>query len=71
MPTLTRINREQITFSNLESQVAPDREISFIDALVHSKSPEMRETLKVRKWAGFICFQLLMSLLLRHHKILQ
>ncbi len=49
MPTLTRIDREKITFSNLESQVASDREKSFIDALVHSKSPEMRETLKVRR----------------------
>ena len=34
MHTLTGINREQITFFNFESQVAPDNEIRFIDAFV-------------------------------------
>ena len=34
MPELTGINREQITFFNFESQVAPDNEIRFIDAFV-------------------------------------
>ena len=34
MPILTGIGREQITFSNLESQMAPDNEIRFINALV-------------------------------------
>ena len=34
MPELTGINREQITFSNHESQIAPDNEIRFIDAFV-------------------------------------
>ena len=34
MSALTGINRERITFSNHESQVAPDNEIRFIDAFV-------------------------------------
>ena len=34
MPELTGINREQITFSNHESQIAPDNEIRSIDAFV-------------------------------------
>jgi hypothetical protein len=42
MPTLTRIDREQVTFSNLESQVAPDREIRFIDALSIQSLPHFR-----------------------------
>jgi len=36
MPQIQGINREQITFSNLESQIAKDNEIRFIDALSHS-----------------------------------
>jgi hypothetical protein len=34
MPQIQGINREQITFSNLESQIAKDNEIRFIDAFV-------------------------------------
>ena len=34
MSALTGINRERITFSNHESQIAPDNEIRFIDAFV-------------------------------------
>ena len=34
MPTLTGIDREQITFTDLESQIAKDNEIRFIDAFV-------------------------------------
>lgn len=34
MPTLTGINRGQIAFSNLESKIAPDNEISPKDAFV-------------------------------------
>ncbi len=34
MPTLTGIDREQITFTDFESQLAKDNEIRFIDAFV-------------------------------------
>ena len=34
MPQIQGINREQITFSNLESQIAKDNEIRFKDAFV-------------------------------------
>lgn len=34
MPTIIGINREQITFSSLEIQIAKDNEIRFIDAFV-------------------------------------
>ena len=34
MPQIQGVNREQITFSNLESQISKDNEIRFIDAFV-------------------------------------
>ncbi len=34
MLTLTGIDREQVTFSNLKSQIASDNEIRLIDAFV-------------------------------------
>jgi hypothetical protein len=34
MPTITGIDREQITFSSLETQIANDNEILFIDTFV-------------------------------------
>ena len=34
MPQIQGINREQITFSNLERQIAKDNEIRFVDAFV-------------------------------------
>ncbi len=34
MPQIQGINREQITFSNLESQIAKDNEIRFKDAFI-------------------------------------
>lgn len=42
MPELTGINREQITFSTLESQIAPDNEIRFIDAFVEESISTVR-----------------------------
>ncbi len=34
MPQIQGINREQISFSNLESLIAKDNEIRFVDAFV-------------------------------------
>ncbi len=34
MPTITGISREQISFSSLETQIAKDNEIRFVDAFV-------------------------------------
>jgi len=34
MPTITGIDREQITFSSLETQIANDNEILFVDTFV-------------------------------------
>lgn len=34
MPQIQGINREQITFSNLERQIAKDNEIRFVDVFV-------------------------------------
>jgi len=34
MPQIQGVNREQITFSNLESQITKDNEIRFIDAFL-------------------------------------
>ena len=34
MPQIQGVNREQITFSNLESHISKDNEIRFIDAFV-------------------------------------
>ena len=42
MPELTGINREQITFSTLESQIAADNEIRFIDAFVEESISTVR-----------------------------
>jgi len=49
MPQIQDINREQITFSNLERQIAKDNEIRFVDVFVEEFiSPYMFEFLKVK-----------------------
>ena len=66
MPQIQGINREQITFSNLESQIAKDNEIRFVNAFVVKLNlkttryiiswfnyyPKKVKATRIRKFAG-------------------